>query len=544
MRKSNILCFNSSSLWANLKVLSLPKAAATPASIPVTISETPIEPTPTAPLKKKRPAKKYKETKFAATRLIALKFAYLGANYNGFEYHLGNTTPLPTVEEEVFKALLKARLVPGKDGRDDLLGWPGDEVAEYSKCGRTDKGVSGFGQVIGVRVRSNRPKGIKEDGTYEEGLDETTAPKWDPIDDEVQYINILNRLLPDDIRMLAWCPNPPPGFSARFNCRNRQYKYFFTNPFLPAFPSISSSAGTRAITLDIGAMAEAARLYEGEHDFRNFCKVDASKQITNFERRMLHSSITECSTAPPNFFPLPTAPMFTPATATGSIEAPKLYTFNLHGTAFLWHQVRHMIAILFLIGQGLEKPEVITQLFDIDANPGKPQYEMADDKPLVLWDCDFRDDEIEWVYPTVDLLDPVKAARVSIDRRRDHYLIDKLWENWHQRKLEETLAGKLLEITLADVHKRNKCADIEDSDSEMVEVEDGHSKKRKRDKLSVMTMTGTSKPGYRGTYVPVMERERNDNVEVINKRYTDKKGEEYWKSKKDRKEAYDSKMEL
>ncbi|KAK3067186.1 pseudouridine synthase deg1 [Teratosphaeriaceae sp. CCFEE 6253] len=33
------------------------------------------------------------------------QFAYLGGNYNGFEHRANNTTPLPTVEEEVWKAL-------------------------------------------------------------------------------------------------------------------------------------------------------------------------------------------------------------------------------------------------------------------------------------------------------------------------------------------------------------------------------------------------------------------------------------------------------
>ncbi|KAI5289064.1 hypothetical protein KEM55_008910, partial [Ascosphaera atra] len=45
------------------------------------------------------------------TRFIALKFAYLGQNYNGLEHANGNITPLPTVEEEVWKALVKCRLI-------------------------------------------------------------------------------------------------------------------------------------------------------------------------------------------------------------------------------------------------------------------------------------------------------------------------------------------------------------------------------------------------------------------------------------------------
>ena len=46
-----------------------------------------------------------------STRYIALKFAYLGGRYNGYEHANGNITPLPTVEEVLWEALRKARLI-------------------------------------------------------------------------------------------------------------------------------------------------------------------------------------------------------------------------------------------------------------------------------------------------------------------------------------------------------------------------------------------------------------------------------------------------
>ncbi|KAL9074385.1 MAG: hypothetical protein Q9157_004412 [Trypethelium eluteriae] len=96
-----------------------------------------------------------------ATRLIALKFAYLGERYNGLEHHANNKTPLTTIEEELWKALMKTKLIfpTTKDGTpltsaDADMSWWG---CEFSKCGRTDKGVSAFGQVVGLRVRSSGP---------------------------------------------------------------------------------------------------------------------------------------------------------------------------------------------------------------------------------------------------------------------------------------------------------------------------------------------------------------------------------------------------
>lgn len=40
-------------------------------------------------------------------------------------------------------------------------------------------------------------------------------------------------------------------------------------------------------------------------------------------------------------------------------------------------QVRCMMALLLLIGQKLEAPEIIDQLLDVQSNPRKPQYRLV-----------------------------------------------------------------------------------------------------------------------------------------------------------------------
>nr|POE97712.1 trna pseudouridine(38/39) synthase [Quercus suber] len=116
------------------------------------------QPSPSSPKRKpKKPPKPFDPSRYH-TRLIALKFAYLGKNYNGYEHHTNNLTPLPTIEETLWRALMKTKLILPvfKDDQSrDEINWDG---TDYSKCGRTDKGVSAFGQVVGIRVRSNRPK--------------------------------------------------------------------------------------------------------------------------------------------------------------------------------------------------------------------------------------------------------------------------------------------------------------------------------------------------------------------------------------------------
>eukprot|EP00897_Mesotaenium_endlicherianum_P000345 jgi/Mesen1/10310/ME000079S09731 len=82
------------------------------------------------------------ESKEGKQRHIALQLMYLGAGFHGFASQGG---PQRTVESEVFAALRRTRLL--------LAASP--EEARYSRCGRTDKGVSARGQVIALHLRSN-----------------------------------------------------------------------------------------------------------------------------------------------------------------------------------------------------------------------------------------------------------------------------------------------------------------------------------------------------------------------------------------------------
>ena len=50
-----------------------------------------------------------------------------------------------------------------------------------------------------------------------------------------------------------------------------------------------------------------------------------------------------------------------------------------------------MVAVLQLIGQGLEQPAVIGRLLDVAATPCKPIYTPASEAPLLLYACNFPD---------------------------------------------------------------------------------------------------------------------------------------------------------
>ncbi|KAF2817302.1 pseudouridylate synthase-like protein 3 [Mytilinidion resinicola] len=537
---------------------------------PIEVKEHPSEPqtTEVKPLPKVFDPSKYN------TRLIALKFAYLGQAYNGFEHHANNPTPLPTIEEELWKALVKTKLIfpPERAPLDILEGAPGRprrklreeaqvnwEGCEYSKCGRTDRGVSAFGQVIGIRVRSNQrapqfhaqetasssaagteatPKATEKVQSPEQANEE--AP-FDPIADEFPYVQVLNRVLPNDIRVLAWCPNPPPDFSARFHCKERRYKYFFTNPcFAPVpgaagsylTPSNPNAPASREGWLDIDAMREACKRLVGLHDFRNFCKQDPSKQLTDFRRRIFHADIEEVAKVDqPGFLAHPA--LLPPSSSSGAGPEPKLYAFVVHGSAFLWHQVRSLVAIIFLVGQGFESPEIVSQLLDVAANPCKPKYLMADDAPLVLWDCVFPkaedaedsnvrekgyEDSLNWIYvgEKGEMEERSEKKRTPAKGKWGRGgIMDDIWEVWHKRKIDEVLAGQLLEIVAL---QGNPTLGIQQG------LEDAGVGIKAHRTPSARVFDGGDVPRLKGSYLPVLELEKMDAVEVINAKYAKKKG--------------------
>lgn len=46
-----------------------------------------------------------------------------------------------------------------------------------------------------------------------------------------------------------------------------------------------------------------------------------------------------------------------------------MYYLEISANAFLWHQIRCIMAVLLLIGEGKEYPDVITELMDVEKNP-------------------------------------------------------------------------------------------------------------------------------------------------------------------------------
>jgi tRNA pseudouridine38/39 synthase len=368
---------------------------------------------------KNRPDRKPFDINQYGQRRIALKVAYLGWNYRGFASQ-NDEIATPTVEGELFKALTGCKLITQAD------------ECEFSRCGRTDKGVSGLGQVVALNVRSSHSKS----NTNSEPL---------------PYIEILNRLLPDDIRVLAWAP-VESTFNARFDCKSRTYKYFFEKGHL-----------------DLELMKKAATYMTGSHDFRNFCRLDPSKNITNYERRILSLDIKAVS--------------------------GDFYEVELKGTAFLWHQVRCIMAILFLVGQKLEKPEIVKALLDIDQVLSRPEYPMASDLPLMLYDCEF--DGINWIYANEG---NVKKTMIPTPLRT--------YRHFHELWNSHTIKGFLYKNVLQQIEKESVVSNI---------TLDGYIKES--DEKQSAVLLGAGRVIRTSHYKPLLDRPRADSDQVKKEKY-------------------------
>lgn len=377
---------------------------------------------------------------------VALRVMYAGWDYRGFAQQ--GSDGVRTVEGALFSALRRTRLIAPDAAPEDVA---------YTRCGRTDAGVSALGQIVSLRLRSKRgTKGRKRREETNEGpcdplfssddasddakrrselrdesrndgaprgassgdrraarSDSTHPPPGgvffaEHAEDELDYCALLNRALPEDVRVTGW-GYVHESFSARFDCEFRLYKYFFC-----AFPdSAERSAGPlvdegdeksfpeKLSGLDLDAMRDAARRFEGTHDFRNLCKMDA-RNVHNYVRTVYRCDVVDAADAGAwedgggargTRGALGFSRLKKSETSAGS--PPGLCYVRVEGSAFLWHQVRCMAAVLFLVGLRRETPDVVDALLDATKfKNGKPQYEMAPDAPLVLWRCGFARDAL------------------------------------------------------------------------------------------------------------------------------------------------------
>jgi len=172
-----------------------------------------------------------------------IRLAYNGANYHGWQRQPSSVTVQQTIEET-------ASLILGQ--QVELVG-----------CGRTDAGVHASNYAAHVDTDAKFP---------------------------ARFVGRLNRMLPDDIVILAWKeigPTPPAGahgMHARFSATHRAYRYDITR-FKDPFRQNTSWNYPHFDKLDVAAMNVASALLLEYTEFAPFCKSNSDAKTMRCDLR-------------------------------------------------------------------------------------------------------------------------------------------------------------------------------------------------------------------------------------------------------------------
>jgi len=195
---------------------------------------------------------------------------------------------------------------------EDALGELDQRQVTVIGAGRTDAGVHALGQVANFTI--------------------------DRAIDAGALMGALNARLPDAVRVLT-ATRVSDAFHARFGATKKTYRYRIWNADVLS-PFERRCAWHLVGTLDRQAMAAAAPLIEGRHDFAAFQAAGSSTRGT--EREVFFSRLL---IGQPSYE--------SPEGGVGADScAPALLVYEISGSGFLRYMVRTIVGSLVEIGRG------------------------------------------------------------------------------------------------------------------------------------------------------------------------------------------------
>ena len=231
-----------------------------------------------------------------------ITIAYDGTDYVGWQRQ-ANGVSIQALIEDALREL---------DGR----------AVAVAGAGRTDSGVHALGQVAAF--------------TIERPLTPDAVARG------------LNALLPHAIRVMS-AEDVPPAFHPRFDARSKTYRYRIWNGEVVS-PFERRYAWHVTGTLDVGAMAEAARAIEGRHDFAAFQAVGSDVATT--ERDVTSSLVVRQAHHERN-----------PLSLVLSLSKDEpLIVYEVTGNGFLRHMVRTIVGTLVEVGRGRRPVEWMAEV--------------------------------------------------------------------------------------------------------------------------------------------------------------------------------------
>jgi tRNA pseudouridine38-40 synthase len=137
----------------------------------------------------------------------------------------------------------------------------------------------------------------------------------------------LNDILPPAVRVLT-VEEMPEDFHARHSARGKTYRYrIYRGPICPPF--LARYVWHYPYPLDEDAMARAAGLIVGEHDFTSFAAVDPERGNEGEPASNVRTIFS-----------------------SGWARTGEELTYTVRGSGFLHHMVRNLVGTFILVGRG------------------------------------------------------------------------------------------------------------------------------------------------------------------------------------------------
>ncbi|UOQ49424.1 tRNA pseudouridine(38-40) synthase TruA [Gracilibacillus caseinilyticus] len=206
------------------------------------------------------------------------------------------------------------------------------EHIRVTASGRTDQGVHAVGQTIHFDTSLTIP-----------------VANW---------LKALNTMLPDDI-VVKDISEAPPDFHARFDVKEKEYRYFILNTKERDLFKRHYCYHVQ-VPLQLERMQQAGKFLVGTHDFSSFCAANSNVKGDKI-RTITEISIEE--------------------------DSAQQIIIKVRGTGFLYNMVRIITGTLLEVGFGLRKPEKVEEI--ITACDRSKAGKTAPPQGLYLWEVDY-----------------------------------------------------------------------------------------------------------------------------------------------------------
>jgi len=202
--------------------------------------------------------------------------------------------------------------------------------------GRTDAGVHALAQVVTFVTESSVP----------------TA----------NFVKALNDLLPPSVRVLE-VEEAAADFHARHSARAKTYRYrIYRAAICPPF--LARYVWHYPFPLDEPAMAGAAALVEGEHDFTSFAAVDPERSAGAAAKPKRSAGVPPASACRENaqeFVGTQVSNIRRIVSSSWERQGDE-FVYKVRGSGFLHHMVRNLVGTFILVGKGTIAAADVTRI--------------------------------------------------------------------------------------------------------------------------------------------------------------------------------------